>query len=87
MHFARPTALLFGVPSTQIDQNSVAYTPHGLHSFPYEMALNYMPMMVGNERAPWRSVNVGTYKNFSYGYLQHCNPTDSSATTTTPTGR
>lgn len=75
--FARPTALLFGTPSINTG-TGIAYVPYGLSSFPYEVAKSYMPMMVGNERAPWRSVNVGTYKNFSYGYLQHCNPTDST---------
>lgn len=72
--FSRPTALLTGVPTGQ--SGGAPYAPWGLRWFPYEVARGFMPMMAGNRRAPWRSVNVGTYKNFSYGYAQDCDPTD-----------
>jgi hypothetical protein len=73
--FARPTALLFGVQTDEVSGVDV-YRPFGTARFPYELAKEYMPMLAGNARAPWRSTNVGTYKNFSYGYLQDCNESD-----------
>lgn len=68
---SRPTTILLEVPREHSGTFEV-YRPYGLGSFPIEVARDYLPVMLGHERTPWKSVNAASFKNFSYGYASAC---------------
>lgn len=68
---SRPHAVLLEVPKHGLGGFEV-YEPIGLRYFPTEVAAEHMPLMLGHERTPWKSVNTGTFKNVSYGYAAAC---------------
>ena len=67
---SRPYVVLPQVPAVLDEKGEVAhYEPFGLDDdFDFEHAALTLPMMRGNSDEWFKSVNIATYKNFSYGY-------------------
>ncbi len=70
----RPYTVLPQVPAT-IDAETGAvlfYRPFGIKGvYPLSDAEKTLPLMLGNSNGHYKSANLATYKNFSYGYRTH----------------
>ena len=69
-YLSRPYVVLPQVPTVTDPQTGdfVHYEPFGLGDFNVSAARSVLPMMRGNSTEWFKSVNIATYKNFSYGY-------------------
>ena len=69
-YLSRPYVILPQVPTVSEpgSDDFMRYEPFGLGDFTLSEARAVLPMMRGNSTEHFKSVNIATYKNFSYGY-------------------